>query len=549
MKKKLLTLVLLFSVCLAAFITGCGVDDVDEMKFTTSPATTFTQYSEVKLTFDLEIKVDGETKTLNVEYKADGKAYVNNEVDSAITVTNFDLKTLGEKTAIVKYKVGDSELSLSFAYTVVPSTQEFAGGTGTEKDPYKVASTTHFQNMLNKVNNYAYYVLINDIDFANYVIKTPTNYDKVASNQAFTGVVDGNGYILKNVKNATFNEVASNKYMTIFGVVGNFTLKDITVDFAIDADCASPASAIVMNGIKDSKLNFENVDVTGYTDGKVVANSGYAPYVTFIGRKTEAEPQVVNFKDCVSSINMYNTNGRNAVAGFAAVNNGGTKTDITFDNCKFDGYIEGASVALGAFCVNNNNSSNVTRVTINSNCSVTGTFIDDGEYEVLPVGVASRYEATANTALTISADKITTISKFDVTYDNGWKLTKAEGVASYAVIVVGSMIYNVEAKSSGACTYQHNISVDENGAFDIYKIKYNDGEFEAPKPNPLKLSALLKLENDVLNYYGKGVCVDVDFSKATVKVLGYDANGKLVAYGNYANEKGESIKVDLDAIK
>lgn len=542
MKNKLLTLVLLLSLCLATFITGCGdVNEVDEIKFTTSPATTFEQTAgneEQKFSFGLEVKVDGETTTLAVEYK-DGKAYVNNEVNSAITVTNFDLKTLGEKTATVKYKSGDTELSLSFAYTVVPSTKEFAGGTGTEKDPYKVANPTQFNNMLKKVNKYAYFVLVNDIDFANVTITTPTAYTNVDKTKAFTGVVDGNGYILKNVKNATYNNVASNKYTTIFGVVDNFTLKDITVDFAIDSGCTSPASAIVFNGIKDSKLNFENVDVTGYTDGKVVVNSGFAPYVTFIGRSDAAVPQAVNFKDCTSSISMYNTSGNNAVAGFAAVNSGSTKTDIAFDNCKFDGYIEGALVALGAFCVNNNNSTSVTRVTINSNCSVAGTFVDDGAYEVLPVGVASGYEATTNTVVSIDANKITIIPNFTVTKDNGWKLTKTEGVVSYAVVVVGSMKYSTN--STGNCIYQHNISVDENGAFDIYKIKYNAGPFVAPTENPLKLSALLKLDGEVLNYYGSGVCESIDFSKASVKVLGYDKDGKLVACAKYDQ------KVDLNA--
>ena len=558
MKKKLLTLVLLFSVCLAAFITGCGVDDVNEMKFTTSPATTFTQYSEVNLTFDLEIKVDGKTKTINVEYKANGKAYVNGEVDSAITVDFFDLKTLGEKIAIVKYKVGDSELSLSFAYTVVPSTQEFAGGTGTEKDPYKVATPTQFNNMLNKVNKYAYFVLVNDIDFANVTIATPTAYELVAQSQAFTGVVDGNGYILKNVKNAQFDK-ASNKYMTIFGVVGNFTLKDITVDFAVDETCQSPVSAIVMSGVKDSKLNFENVDVTGYTDGKVVASSGFAPYVTFMGRKqtddkkVNADPEVVNFKNCTNSISMYNTNGRNAVAGFAIT--GGTDVQVNFDGCKFNGYIEGASKALGAFYANNG-AGNIAKATI-VNCSIGGSFVNDGEYVVAPIGVQKGKTATANAALSINAASVKKVpNSIVITNDGAWKLAKVDGVVSYAVVVTGSMIYNKETNSSGACTYQHNITVAENGAFEVYKIKfnenefkYNEGEFDASETNPLKLSALLKLENGVLNYYGKGVCVDVNFTKATVKVLGYDASGKIVAYGNYANEKGVSIIVDLDAIK
>lgn len=542
MKKKLLTLVLLLSLCLAAFFTGCKADDVDKIKFTTSPATTFEQTvgaEAQEFSFGLEVTVDGKESTFDVKY-LDGKAYVNEIVNSAITVTNFDLTTLGEKTAVVKYKTGDTELSLSFAYTVVASTKEFAGGTGTEKDPYKVASTTHFQNMLNKVNNFAYYVLINDIDFADYVIKTPTYYDEINSSKVFTGVVDGNGYILKNVKNAQFDKLA-NKYMTIFGVVGNFTLKDITVNFAVDADCVSPVSAIAINGIEDSKLNFENVDVTGFTDGKAIGNSGFAPYVTFIGRRIEAEPQVVNFKDCVSSINMYNTNGRNAVAGFAAVNNSSTKTEVKFDGCQFNGYIEGASKALGAFCVNNG-SGDFTKATI-ANCSVAGTFVDDGSYDVTPVGVHAGNTATANTALTISADKITTVEKFEVTYDNGWKLTKIDGVASYAVVVVGSMYYVADGTSSGACTYQHNITVDENGAFDIYQVKYNAGNFVAPETDELGLSALVKLEDGVLNYYGKGNCVDIDFTKATIKVLGYDADGKLVAYGDY------TTKVDLDAVK
>ena len=81
-------------------------------------------------------------------------------------------------------------------------TQEFAGGTGTEEDPFLIATVDHLNNVRNHLN--ANFKMIADItcdDFANtgdYFVDLASGFNPIgASYSAFTGSFDGNGYYIK----------------------------------------------------------------------------------------------------------------------------------------------------------------------------------------------------------------------------------------------------------------------------------------------------------------------------------------------------------------
>lgn len=73
----------------------------------------------------------------------------------------------------------------------------FAGGTGTEEDPYQIQTPAQLAGLLNYVNdqnknyNAAYYILKNDIDLNNQ------NW-KLIANKCFYGSIDGDGHTIKN---------------------------------------------------------------------------------------------------------------------------------------------------------------------------------------------------------------------------------------------------------------------------------------------------------------------------------------------------------------
>ena len=92
-----------------------------------------------------------------------------------------------------------------FGITVSAATTEFAGGSGTESDPYLIATKEH----LNNVRNYpdAHYKMIADVvfseeDFANggLFYNSARGWKPIGTDDnSFSGVFDGNGHFIKNL--------------------------------------------------------------------------------------------------------------------------------------------------------------------------------------------------------------------------------------------------------------------------------------------------------------------------------------------------------------
>ena len=330
MKKRIVILcamLLLLSV-FSLVLTGCGrKEDVTSIAFVERPSSTYFIGDTLEFSLKVTLK-DGGSET--VSYPADDR----------ITVSGFSTATAGTYTATVSYDA----YSLEFTYSVYSDTAEFAGGTGSAQEPYLIASATQFQNMLKKTNAKYYYKLIADIDFSGVTIKQPVNDTEYAetSDKYFSAVIDGNGYSLLNVDNVTTADGNVSKMNEIFGIVGDFTLKNITVNFASTGHYS--ATGLVTSGIPGSEVLFENVKTTGFIDASNAANTSIG---VFVMQSFRRGGDSVVFKNCVNETNILNSTMNAYVAGFTTTQS--ETGTLRFDNCTNKGTIEGANTAVAGF--------------------------------------------------------------------------------------------------------------------------------------------------------------------------------------------------------
>jgi LPXTG-motif cell wall-anchored protein len=97
---------------------------------------------------------------------------------------------------------------------IVPTV--FAGGTGTELDPYQIATA----EQLNKVRNYLdnHFILIADIDLDFAPYNTANGWEPIGTSaDPFTGSFDGDGHIINNL----YIDRLEDDYVGLFGYLGS----------------------------------------------------------------------------------------------------------------------------------------------------------------------------------------------------------------------------------------------------------------------------------------------------------------------------------------
>jgi hypothetical protein len=104
----------------------------------------------------------------------------------------------------------------------VPSDSGFAGGSGTEDDPYQIGTPEQLALLHRDLE--AYYVLIADIDLKDYLSKDGKGYNDGkgwepigSEDRPFTGFFDGNGCVISNVYICRSDE----NFVGLFGCVGD----------------------------------------------------------------------------------------------------------------------------------------------------------------------------------------------------------------------------------------------------------------------------------------------------------------------------------------
>lgn len=172
---------------------------------------------------------------------------------------------------------------------VVMETSEYAGGTGSESDPFQITTAEALQHLCATPAEWSlHFVLLEDVDLEGAEL-TPIGDEATP----FTGVFDGQGHVIRN----GFIDQVDNPYVGLFGWVGE-----------TGAVCG---------------LGVEDVPVSGAVD-----QGDYSTYVGgLVGRNRGA------ITDCYTTGPV---DGREVVGGLVSVNDG------TIDNCHATGAVRGA---------------------------------------------------------------------------------------------------------------------------------------------------------------------------------------------------------------
>jgi hypothetical protein len=173
---------------------------------------------------------------------------------------------------------------------------EFAGGTGTEDDPYKVATAEHLNNVRNHLS--AYFIQTADIDLTTYLAVDGAGYNEgagwepIGTDSAFTGNFNGNGKKISNLKidlssgyiglfgqnrgvirNVSLTEVDVSGSYYVGGLVG-YNYQGAVFDSNVTGSIVSEATGDVFVGGLIGK-NYDAATVRGcYSAGSVSATKG-----------------------------------------------------------------------------------------------------------------------------------------------------------------------------------------------------------------------------------------------------------------------------------
>jgi hypothetical protein len=123
-------------------------------------------------------------------------------------------------------KVFTVAIILTYFLSVLTQAATYGGGSGTTSDPYLI-STPEQLNMIgaNSGDWASCFKLMDDIDMSAY---TSMQYNIIGNKTTpFTGVFNGNGYVIRNLTYSTATEV---NYVGLFGFTNNATIKNLGVE-------------------------------------------------------------------------------------------------------------------------------------------------------------------------------------------------------------------------------------------------------------------------------------------------------------------------------
>jgi len=170
-----------------------------------------------------------------------------------------------------------SKLIVARAYEALSGV--FAGGNGTESDPYQVATAVQLNAARNNLS--ASYILTADIDLSGYENWTPigTLDENIFGNGghsdiAFSGTFDGNGHTVSNLT-AIHQDLAG---VGLFGAASSdAVIKNLTVENATVTGYMSTAGIIGLNcaSVENLTLKGENTISSINCTGGILGGHGY----------------------------------------------------------------------------------------------------------------------------------------------------------------------------------------------------------------------------------------------------------------------------------
>lgn len=334
MKTKfvLLTAILLIVMALAVGCNGL-ISQVSSISITTFPRTEYT----------VGENIDNEKIVIDVEFTNGANQIIEftkaNASSVGVTIENFHTDTEGTRTATVTY----SSVSCRFDYVVKSaSSSGFAGGSGTETDPYQIANAEQFKKIVleGDSDKYTYYKLISDIDLSGLYEEGDLYYEKIdvghfkyprVSEYSFKGSLDGARPAGGNFALMNFTAIDD---LGIIGSIsqGDFSNIDIrnfnTLGYRVGAFGTGTFSDILSdNPANDTYATFTNVHVLA--DCKM----GFAGFI-YQAKNTKS----VTFNSCTMAGTVFGDG--NNVGGFMGDSQTLTRETV-FNNCAMTGSVLG----------------------------------------------------------------------------------------------------------------------------------------------------------------------------------------------------------------
>ena len=324
-------------------LTGCSLSQVLSLTIVDYPATTY----EVGTTPDIEFTVaaemdNGDTKTLTY-----------NEYSSVLKLSGFSTEEVGTFTATVTYR----NVSATFDYEVVDGSEDFAGGVGTETNPYIINTAAQFLKIGNAGYEGKYFKLNADIDMAGVEATGDNSFagEDIALVETFRGILDGNGYKLVNCESGK----------AVFSELIDATIQDIDIYTIGNVNLAF-----------DSYGDVSLINVDRYGEMMMRGESNVSAYITYVNSgnfRMENCNNYVNIKgaaayasafiaipwlpagsttkiDMVNCINYGEISGQRAAVMFANAYKM-DRTGITLTDCSNEGKVFGIEEAEFYFAI------------------------------------------------------------------------------------------------------------------------------------------------------------------------------------------------------
>lgn len=354
MKKAKTILVILMLVAVLVAASACIFENASKIEIIRMPKTTFTVDEELNKD-DVEIRI---TDKNNV-----AKEYSLTYAETlGVKLTGFSTEKVGTFTATISYQ----DYSATFNYSVVAEESEFAGGTGTETDPYLVLDAAQLLKAGNNGYEGMHFILGEDITVTE---KSPL----------FKGHLDGNGhtiyvesgsrlYVWHNVVDATIKDITFNysgDVMMIKYALGNVLLDNVTTTGSLTTPSRNTSAFILGLGYTwDANYNGDEYDQDD--PGEITSNitfnncvnkadivcedasavtSGYG-FAAFIGQGFNTSADCTyTFTNCTNEGNLTGINPAVLVGNSSYVNAKSLQT-INVNNCKNTGVLTGVEVSF-----------------------------------------------------------------------------------------------------------------------------------------------------------------------------------------------------------
>lgn len=359
MKKAKTILVILMLVAVLVAASACIFENASKIEIIRMPKTTFTVGEGLNKN-DVKIRIT-DKNNVATEYSL-AKA----EKTLGVKLTGFSTEKVGTFTATISYQ----DYSATFNYSVVAAASDFAGGTGTETDPYLVLNAAQLLMAGNNRYEGMHFILGEDITVTEK--KSPL----------FKGHLDGNGhtiyvesgsrlYVWHNVVDATIKDITFNysgDVMMIKYALGNVLLDNVTTTGSLTTPSRNTSAFIVglgytwdanYNGVDDdqpdqadygkkpSNITFNNcvnkADIVCEDANAVTSGYGFAAFIGQ-GFNTSADC-TYTFTNCTNEGNLTGINPAVLVGNSAYVNANSLQT-INVNNCKNTGVLTGVEVSF-----------------------------------------------------------------------------------------------------------------------------------------------------------------------------------------------------------